>query len=89
MKNPRFSKVALIVCVISLMPMIVFAAGNKGQGRPQGPPPEAIEACEGKNAGDRVEFAGRRGESIEATCQKKNGQMAAVPDNMPEGGRPR
>ncbi len=86
MKKPGFLKVAVIVGLISLMPMIVSAAGNRGQGRPQGPPPEAIAACEGKSAGDSVTFTGRRGETLEATCQEKDGQLAAVPNNMPEGG---
>lgn len=51
----------------------------------QGPPLEAIEACAGKTVGDSVVFTDGRGESLEATCQERDGQMAAVPDNMPEG----
>ena len=84
MKKTGFLKVVLIVSLSTLMPMIVTASNNKGQGRPQGPPPEAIAACEGKSAGDSVTFTGRRGETLEATCQEKDGQMAAVPENMPK-----
>lgn len=80
-KNVLSTMVFLLALTI-LLPTIASA----GQGRPQGPPPEAIEACEGKSVGDSVEFSGRRGESIEATCQEKDGLLAAVPDNMPEGG---
>ena len=86
MKKSGFLKVTLIVSLISLMPMIVTAAGNKGQDRPQGPPPEAIAACKGKSVGDSVTFTGRRGETLEATCQEKDSQLAAVPNNRPEGG---
>lgn len=90
MKRSRISKVALIVCLITLLPMIVSAAGqNQRPRRLQGPPPEAIAACDGKDVGDSVTFKGRRGENLEATCQEKDGQLAAVPNDMPEGGGPR
>ena len=54
--------------------------------RRQGPPPEAISACEGKQVGDSVEFTGRRGETVQATCKEMNGQLAAVPAGGPPEG---
>ncbi len=53
-------------------------------GRPSGPPSEAFAACEGKAAGDVVTFSGRRGETLEATCKERNGQLVAMPANAPE-----
>lgn len=69
---------------------LLAAVPNKNSkgGDHQGPPPEAIEACAGKTAGDSVVFTDGRGESLEATCQDRDGQMAAVPENIPnDGGR--
>ncbi|GEA09821.1 hypothetical protein [Alteromonas sp. KUL49] len=49
----------------------------------RGPPPEAIEACEGKEEGESVTFETRRGDTIEATCQTIEEQFAAVPNDHP------
>jgi len=54
--------------------------GPPGRGSRMGPPPEAIEACKDKSEGTAVEFTGRRGEKIKATCKLIDGQLAAVPD---------
>lgn len=89
MKKQVLNTAVLLLTLTILLPATLYAFGggkSGGQGRQQGPPPEAIEACEGKSVGDSVEFTGRRGEALEATCQEKDGQLAAVPDNMPEGG---
>lgn len=69
---------------LAAVPATGYTAGNQ---RPQGPPPEAIAACKDKAAGDTVQFSGRRGETIDATCQEVEGQIVAVPEGM-EGGRP-
>jgi hypothetical protein len=45
-----------------------------------GPPPEAIEACNGKEAGTAVEFKTPRGDMIKAICKQIDGQVAAVPE---------
>jgi len=86
MKKSEFFKVTLIASLICLSPLIASAAGRPGQGRPQGPPPEAIAACKDKSVGDSVTFTGRRGETLEATCQEKDGKLAAVPNNPPADG---
>ena len=54
------------------------------QGRPNGPPPEAIEACENKSEGDTVSFETRRGDSVEGTCEMVEEQLVAVPENLRE-----
>ena len=87
MKKQIINTAVLLLALTILLPAISFASGQ-GRG-PKGAPPEAIAACEGKSAGDSVEFTGRRGESLEATCQEKDGQLVAVPDNAPSGGGPR
>jgi len=89
MKKQTYQSIVFLLVLLMFSTTSLNAAGGGGQqGRRQGPPPEAIEACEGKSVGDSVEFTGRRGEALEATCQEIEGQLAAVPDNMPErGGR--
>lgn len=46
----------------------------------RGPPPEAIEACEGKKEGDSCEFEGRRGK-VTGTCQTRRDQLVCVSKN--------
>jgi hypothetical protein len=84
MKNINGLTVTTVLAVLLLIPITGCAKGN---GRGQGPPPEAIEACEGKEAGDSVTFTGRQGETLETTCQEIDGQLvAAPPEGAPSGG---
>lgn len=78
----------VFVSLLTLMPLTACGKGNDNGRRPQGPPPEAIEACEGKTAGDSVTFADREGESLSATCEEIDDQLVAVPEGMKRGGRP-
>jgi hypothetical protein len=80
--------VKTIICLlvlISLIPVASWASANDGKGKQRnGPPPEAIEACEGKEVGDSVGFTGRRGKTLTATCEERNGQLVAVPEGRGE-----
>ncbi|BHH84502.1 hypothetical protein [Desulforhopalus sp. 52FAK] len=83
------NKKRMIKTLVPMMTVVMMAvaacAQNEQEGRgQQGPPPEAIKACEGKAVGDIVSFSGRRGESVKATCQTVENQIVAVP----EGHRP-
>lgn len=75
-------KVITVLTLLVLMPLTACGKGNDKRGGAQGPPPEAIEACEGKSAGDNVSFSGRRGETLNATCEEVEGQLVAVPEGM-------
>lgn len=79
-------KTELAILLIAVMIPIAACANSKGErgGNRQGPPPEAIAACENMNEGDSVTFKGRRGESLKATCKSMNGQLAAVPEGHRE-----
>ncbi|WP_163339463.1 hypothetical protein [Desulfopila sp. IMCC35008] len=74
----------MILSLLSLLSVVTACANSnredRGRGGQQGPPPEAIAACEGKAEGDSVTFKGRRGESMKATCEVINDQLAAVPE---------
>lgn len=84
MMMQKVKSLLIMVTLLAVLPATGCTAGNK---RPQGPPPEAIAACKDKAVGDIVQFSGRGGETIEATCQEIKGQVVAVPEGM-ESGRP-
>lgn len=86
MKKNSLLQFAVLFSLLLLLPISGCAEDSKRDERGQhGPPPEAIEACKDKKAGDAVSFKGRRGESLKATCQEVEGTLVAVP----EGHKPR
>lgn len=82
MKILKALKCSSILILLVLMPVAGCAenSARDKKGGPQGPPPEAIDACKGKKEGDIVTFAGRQGESLKATCMSRQGLLAAVPE---------
>ena len=87
MKN-KIHAITIILVLVLALPISACAAERGENGRRQGPPPEAIEACKDKAEGDSVTFTGRRGESLQATCKEIQGQLAAVPEGRKSrGGR--
>jgi hypothetical protein len=84
MKHNKLIKICAILVIFAL-PSIVTIAYSKGDDSrsPQGPPPEAVKACEGKKVGDTTSFTGRQGETLTATCKNIEGQLAAVPEGGP------
>jgi hypothetical protein len=84
MKLFKHAMLALALATAAL----AAAAQNDNQQRPDGPPPgpppEAVAACKGKAEGAKVQFTGRRGDTVNGVCKKMGDVIAA----MPEGGRP-
>jgi hypothetical protein len=60
--------------------------GGNGQGQTRVPPPEAFEACNGKQAGDVVTFTTPRGDKLTGTCKLFPARLVAMPDHPPQGG---
>ncbi len=83
MNGVDLRKTLALIALATLLPAAGWAAAN---GRPGGPPPEALNVCNGKNAGDAVQFTNRRGETVEATCRQLDDQLVALPD-APRGKR--
>ncbi len=78
-------KILGIAAIVAMIPAAGFAFGGfRGGGKPKGPPPEAIEACDGLNEGDAVQFTTPCGETVSGTCRDIRGKRIAVP----EGGFP-
>lgn len=82
MNVKKIAQVIVLLCVFLACSAVVAFSSNErgGRGGMQGPPPEAIEACSGKAEGESVTFAGRRGESLTATCRTIDDQLVAVPE---------
>jgi hypothetical protein len=74
-----------IGAMVTLIPVFAFALDRPlgPRGQHHGPPPEAIEACEGKNAGDSVRFETPRGHIITGTCEERDGLFFAIPEGGP------
>lgn len=73
--------------LLTTLSMTSAMAHPSDSGKRHGPPEEAIAACEGYIEGDAVSFEAPNGESLEATCKKVSGVLAAVPND--HGKRPR
>lgn len=63
------------------------APSGGGSGQPPGPPPEAVQACVGKKAGDTASATGRDGRTLTGTCESRDGVLALRP-SRPAGGQP-
>lgn len=81
MKNSLVRKTTLAAALVVLL----SPSGWAFSGDQKGPrlPPEAYAACEGKKAGDQVEFKNRRGEKVKAVCTEFEGRLLALPPKMP------
>ena len=56
--------------------------------RPNGPPPEAFTACEGKKTGDAVTVATPHGDEIQAVCETLDSRLVAKPILEQHGQQP-
>lgn len=87
MNKQQIMAMTFATTLLGLVSTISLAAGNSDQrGSHQGPPPEAFEACKDKQIGDEVSVTGRKGETLEAVCKERDGQLVAMPTSMPERG---
>ena len=80
-------KTSMVIALLGIL--IAFNAfGNdtssqKSGRRHHGPPPEAYEACEGKNAGDTAEFVNPHGDTVTGTCEQEGDRLVLRPDHHP------
>jgi len=66
MKNFKISFIVTCLFVFSV-PIMAQQSDDNEQRKRKGPPPQAIEACNGLNEGDACQFSGRRGD-VTGTC---------------------
>ena len=85
------SKVFTALFFASMVSASLSCAAPGDRGRPQGPPPEALEACTDLAEGDACRFTGRRNDEITGTCIALPGGeegLACAPEGgPPDGGR--
>jgi Spy/CpxP family protein refolding chaperone len=86
MKKTKLRKVLVLAALAALLPATSWAA-PVGEGRRMHPSPQAIAACEGKSAGDAVQFSNRRGQTVQAICRRMDENLVAMPDARPGKGR--
>lgn len=61
---------------------------HEGGGRPdgrRGPPPEALEACEGREQDASCTFATPWGDELVGVCDTRRDELVCVPDGAPGG----
>jgi len=58
---------------------------SPGRGKRRGPPPEAIDVCEGLSEGEGCAFVSPMGDNVEGTCEITRSDIIAC---VPEGGPP-
>ncbi len=66
-----------------ILPVLAFAQPGECRGH-RGPPPEAIEACEGAEAGAECSFETPRGEEVGVCWAPEGKPLACKPHNAPE-----
>lgn len=83
-------KAAAILGLLVMITTSGLAFGQApGGGHHQGPPPEALKACEGKSPGDAVQLQTPYGQTITGTCREMpDGRLAAMPQGGPHGRLP-
>jgi len=63
---------------------------SPGGGKRRGPPPEAIDVCEGLSEGERCAFVSTMGGNVEGTCEMTRSDIiACVPEGDPPHGKGR
>ena len=81
-------KTLAILAILAMIPAYGYAFGGHWGGRHrQGPPQEASDACSGLSGGGAAQFTPPRGDAVSGTCRQIRGQMVAVPEGGPSGGR--
>ncbi len=73
MKNLTILSTIVILMSFLVMPTTSSASTTRAKARHK-----AIVACEGKNAGDTVEFINKWNKRVMGICRVENGQLIAV-----------
>ncbi len=75
------TKSAVILALAAMVPTAGLAfGGHWGDGNPNGPPQEAIDACAEMSEGDTVQFRSPRGDTVSGICRDIRGGLIAVPE---------
>ncbi len=81
-------KLVMVIGFLAVSATSVYARQQPPRGGEMGPPPEAYEACEGKQQGDSAQFTTHFGDTMTGTCQILDGKLVLVPADRPQGNMP-
>jgi hypothetical protein len=80
---PYFKRKIMKALTLLTLLLCSSAYADQDQHRRPGPPPEALEACNGKAPGSAVEMRTPRGDTVKGVCR-----MVLVPDQDQPSNRP-
>jgi hypothetical protein len=90
MRQSVFKSMMSGLCLLLLLPSASLAWNDTDNDRrPPEPPPEAYQACRGKEEGSRVTLKGPHGEIMKAECRQQGDRLVAVPTGRPPAQRGR
>lgn len=69
------------LCLLSLLPAAALAFGGPPDNDRPRPPQAAFDICQGKQAGECVEFTNRQGQAVRATCTAVGDTLVAIPED--------
>ncbi|ABA87622.1 hypothetical protein Pcar_0362 [Syntrophotalea carbinolica DSM 2380] len=76
--------------MLAMLPSSTLAFDGAEDGRRfRQPPPEAYEACKGKEEGAKVTLKGPHGETMKGVCKEQGDRLVAVPADRPPAPRER
>lgn len=71
---------ALLACLVAPMAMAGEHEHSHHEHASDAPPPHAAAACEGKKAGDKVEYTGTDDKPYTGVCHEHEGKLVLIPD---------
>lgn len=78
----KFRHIALLACFAAPLAMAgENEHGHEGAGQHMGPPPGAVEACAGKQAGDKATLNGPDGKTLSGVCHEMGGKLMLMPEH--------
>jgi hypothetical protein len=92
MAIPGRKKIVLIALLAVALPISSWASyGTEGERRPPEPPQQAIDACQEKTEGTKVEISAPDGGTVSMVCKQMGSRLVAVPEGagtQPGNGEP-
>ena len=84
----KYLAISGFIALCTLTAGVALGCDGDGKGRRRGPPPVALDACDGAAEDEACEFEGRRG-IVSGTCREVRDGFACVPEHhrkrAPEG----
>jgi hypothetical protein len=83
--------IALLAVAVAVPVSSRASYGTEGERRPPEPPQQAIDVCQGKTEGTKVEISAPDGGTVSMVCKQMGDRLVAVPEGSgppPGNGEP-